>query len=73
MASRGSCRRVWLCATDDKTDLCFEHYHTCWRANGHIGECDSASGPGHHAGNRIGDVVNSVVEAYAQMRQLGWK
>lgn len=73
MASKGSCKRVWLCATEDPTDICYRHYHNCYRGAEHPGECESTSGPGHHSGNRTGHIVASVPDAYRQMRDLGWK
>lgn len=73
MVSKGSCKRVWLCATDDPGDSCYRHYHNCYQGAGHTGPCDSGSGPGHHSDNRIGDMVTSVPDAYRQMRELGWR
>ena len=73
MASRGSCKRVWLCSTEDKADICYRHYHNCWMAAGHVGDCDSASGPGHDSAHRVGNVVNSVTDAYREMHRVGWE
>ena len=68
-----TCSQVWLCGTEDKTDICYRHYHTCWRTAGHRGACESGSGPGHTSECRHGDIVASTTEAYAQMTELGWR
>jgi hypothetical protein len=73
MANRKPCQRVWLCATQDRSDLCYRHYHNCYRAFGHPGECQSGSGPEHHSGSRVGDVLGSIGAAYAAMEALGWR
>lgn len=67
------CLHVWLCATEDPTDTCYRHYHNCWLIKGHAGRCHSTSGAEHHSGNRVGDIVTSISDAYAQMKALGWK
>lgn len=73
MASKGTCKRVWLCATQEPTDICYRHYHTCYGSPNHAGECYSGSGIAHHSGNRVGNIVTSIPDAYRQMSALGWK
>lgn len=73
MASRGPCRRVWLCATEDKTDICYRHYHTCNRGEGHTPHCECGSGLGHDSAHRVGEIMGSVTDAYAEMVRIGWR
>ena len=73
MTSRGTCKSVWLCATQDRTELCYRHYHTCWMTAGHEGDCDSANGIAHTSADRVGDMLTSIPEAYRRMEALGWK
>ena len=73
MTSKGPCRIVWLCATEDTADICYRHYHNCYMGAGHESDCDSAGGPAHTSANRVGDLMLSVVSAYRAMDRLGWK
>lgn len=73
MASKGSCKRIWLCGTQEPTDRCYRHYHNCYLSADHAGDCDNASGPGHSSADRVGYMVTNTTDAYRQMTARGWK
>lgn len=68
-----SCPKVWLCDTSDKRDICYRHYHTCSRTEGHAGACACGSGPEHTSEHRLGEVLLSVSDAYRAMAAMGWE
>lgn len=69
--SKGSCPKVWACATRNTLDICYGHYHTCYQAAGHAGDCTSGSGEEHTSALRYGDIVESVTAVYEQLATLG--
>jgi hypothetical protein len=51
--------------------VCYGHYHTCYLAAGHVGDCQSGTGPEHTSAMRHGDIVDSVTAVYEVLRSLG--
>lgn len=66
--SKGPCPLVWACATTDTLMICYGHYHTCSGGAGHSGDCQSGTGPDHTSALRHGDIVTSVTDVYAILR-----
>lgn len=62
---KGSCPRIWACATTDPGDICYRHYHCCSGTAGHPADCYSGTGPEHTSAMRHGDIVTTTAAVYA--------